>query len=268
MPELPEVESTKRGLARLLPGKVVASVDVRIPSSVRTHPASAFATLVAGKRIEGVRRRGKTLLMALSDGWTLVFHFKLWGLVRFSRTAAVGDAQTAVVIAFADGSSLEFRELQLSELGLHRTADLPRVAYLASLGVDPLSAACTKSRFRALVAGRGTIRALLTDQTRIAGIGNLWAHEILHAGRIRPDRHAATLTPTEVDRLYRTMRLVLQRAIRAGGEPEFVDAAGRKGRWRLAVYGRSGRRCPRGDGTIRATRLGGRPSFYCPACQR
>ncbi len=268
MPELPEVESTKRSLARLLPGKVVASVAVRITTSVRTHRASAFAKMVVGKRIEGVRRRGKTLLIALSDGWTLAFHFKLWGMVRFSRTPAAPDAQTAVVIAFTDGSSLEFRELQLSELGLHRTADLLRVAYLASLGVDPLSAACAKSRFRELLAGRGTIRAVLTDQTRIAGIGNLWAHEILHAARLRPDRQAATLTPTEADRLYRTMRRVLQRAIRAGGEPEFVDPAGRKGRWRLAVYGRPGQRCPRGDGTIKTARLGGRPSFYCPACQR
>jgi formamidopyrimidine-DNA glycosylase len=268
MPELPEVESTKRSLARLLPGKVVAAVDVRIPTSVRTHRPAAFAKLLIGKRIDGVDRRGKMLLLALSGGWTLAFHFKLWGLVRFSRTAAVPDAQTAVVIAFADGGSLEFRELQLSELGLRRTADLLRVAYLAALGVDPLSAAFTLSRFRTLLAGRAAIRAVLTDQTRIAGIGNLWALEILHAARIRPDRPVATLTPTEVERLYRTMRQVLQRAIKAGGEPEFVDPAGRTGRWRLAVYGRGGQRCPRGDGTITATRLGGRPSFYCPSCQR
>ena len=268
MPELPEVEATARSLKRLLRGKVVSSVDVRLATSVRTHSADAFARLLTGKRIERVSRRGKTLLVTLSEGWTLLVHFRLWGIVRFSRMAVVPDAQTAVVIALTDGSSLEFRELQLSELGLHPTGDLARLKYFASLGVEPLSRAFAKPFFRTLLARRGTIRVLLTDQSRIAGIGNLWAHEILHAARIRPDRQLSTLTPVEADRLYRTIRRVLQRAIAAGGEPEFVDPTGRQGRWRLAVYGRGGQPCPRRDGTIRAVRLGGRPSFYCPTCQR
>ncbi len=268
MPELPEVESARRSLQRVIPGKVIASVDVRSPASVRTHRPAAFARLLVGTRIERVRRQGKTLAFDLRRGWTLVFHFKLWGTLRFSRTPAPPDAQTAVAMTFSDGSSLQFRELQLSELGLHRTSQLDRVAYLASLGVDPLSAAFTVARFRGMLAGRGTIKAVLTDQERIAGIGNLWAHEIVHAARIRPDRPAPSLAPQEVRVLYRTIRRVLRRAITAGGEPEFTDAAGRKGRWRLAVYGRGGQRCPRGDGTIKATRLGGRPSFYCPKCQR
>jgi len=268
MPELPEVEATARSLRRLLPGKVVASVEVRQVTSVRTHTVGAFARLLTGKHIESVSRRGKTLLLMLSEGWTLLVHFKLWGIVRFWRAARVPDAQTAVVIMFTDGSSLEFRELQLSELGLHRTESLPRLKYFASLGVEPLSRAFTKSFFLTLLTGRGNIRGLLTDQSRIAGIGNLWAHEILHAARIRPDREVSALTPVEADGLYRTIRRVLQRAIAAGGEPEFVDPRGRKGRWRLAVYGRGGQLCPRRDGTIRAVRLAGRPSFYCPTCQR
>src|SRR5881396_1950445 len=115
MPELPEVESAKRSLERVIRGKVIASVEVRSPSAVRTHRPQAFAGALAGERIEGVSRRGKTLLFQLSGGWTLVFHFKLWGALRFVRPAVPPDAQTAVVIAFSDGSSLHFRELQLSE---------------------------------------------------------------------------------------------------------------------------------------------------------
>ncbi len=268
MPELPEVEAAKRSLARVLPGNVIASVVVRTPSVVRTHRVTAFSRTLTGRRIERVGRRGKTLLFGLSGGRTLIFHFKLWGTVRFSRSAAVADAQTAVVMSFADGGSLEFRDLQLSELGLHPTRNLAQVPYLGSLGVEPLSAAFTKARFRTLVTGRGNVRALLTDQERIAGIGNLWAHEILHAARIRPDRASASLTAREADVLFRTIRRVLRRAASMGGEPEFLDAAGRAGRWRLAVYGRGGQRCPRGDGKIREARLGGRPSFYCPTCQR
>ncbi len=268
MPELPEVEAAKRGLQRVAGGRVITAVDVRTPAVVRTHRVVEFSRMLTGRRIARVGRRGKTLLFGLSGGWTLIFHFKLWGTVRFSRSAAVPDAQTAVVMSFEDGGGLEFRELQLSELGLHPTRNLARVQYLGSLGVEPLSAAFTRARFHSLVAGRGNIRALLTDQERIAGIGNLWAHEILHAARIRPDRASASLTASEVDVLFKTIRRVLQRAASMGGEPEFIDPAGRKGRWRLTVYGRGGQRCPRGDGRIRETRLGGRPSFYCPKCQR
>jgi formamidopyrimidine-DNA glycosylase len=268
MPELPEVEAARRSLQTRVVGDVIASVAVYSPTSIRTHRPAAFAKLLRGKRIRSVHRRGKTLQFALTGGWTMLCHFKLWGIVRFSRAAASPDRHTAVVLSFSDGSSLEFRELQLSELGLHRTPEIDRIEYLASLGVEPLSAAFTKARFREMLAGRGAIKALLTDQTRIAGIGNLWALEVLHAARIRPDRPASSLSPQEADVLYRTIRRVLRHAIAAGGEPEFVDAAGRKGRWRLAVYGRDGQPCPRSDGTISMTRLGGRPSFYCPHCQR
>jgi len=268
MPELPEVETARRSLQRVLRGKVIAAVEVRSPAVVRTHRPRAFGIGLEGKSIERIARRGKVLLFHLRDRWTLIFHFKLWGTLRFFRPAVPPDPQTAVMMTFSDGSGLQFRELQLSELGLHRTSQLDRVPYLTSLGVDPLSAAFTPASFRRMLSGSGSIRAVLTDQERIAGIGNLWAHEILHTARIRPDRPASSLTNAEVQVLYRTVRSVLRRAITAGGEPEFVDATGRKGRWRLAVYGRGGQRCPRGDGTIKVTRLGGRPSFYCPKCQR
>src|SRR3989441_2309599 len=268
MPELPEVEAARRSLERAIRGKVIASVEVLSAAVVRTHRPRAFVSGLEGKRIERVARRGKALLFHLRDGWTLFFHFKLWGTLRFFRPAVPPDPQTAVVMTFSGGSSLQFRELQLSELRLHRTSQLDRVPYLTSLGVDPLSAAFTPTSFRRMLSGSGSIRAVLTDQERIAGIGNLWAHEILHAARIRPDRPASSLTNAEVQVLYRTVRSVLRRAITAGGEPEFVDAPGRKGRWPLAVYGRGGQRCPRGGWAIKGTRLGGRPSFYCPKCQR
>src|SRR3989442_15500720 len=229
MPELPEVETARRSLQRVLRGKVIGAVEVRSPAVVRTHRPRAFAIGLEGKRIERIARRGKVLLFHLRDGWTLIFHFKLWGTLRFFPAAVPPDPQTAVVMTFSDGSSLQFRELQLSELGLHRTPQLGRVAYLASLGVDPLSPAFTPARFRQMLAGRGSIRPLLTDQERIAGIGNLWAHEILHAARIRPDRPASSLTPAETRVLHRSIRSVLRRAIAAGRAAGVVGGAGREG---------------------------------------
>src|SRR5437667_1138203 len=204
MPELPEVESAKRSLQRVIRGKVIASVEVRSPSAVRTHRPQAFADALAGKRIERVSRRGKTLLFQLSGGWTLIFHFKLWGTLRFVRPAVPPDAQTAVVIAFSDGSSLHFRELQLSELGLHRTPQLDRVAYLASLGVDPLSPTFTPARFRQMPAGRGSIRALLPAQDRIAVILNLGALKIVYISLLRPVRPASSLTASAPSVLHRS----------------------------------------------------------------
>src|SRR2546422_10344218 len=236
MPELPEVETARRSLQRVLRGKVIASVEVRSPAVVRTHRPRAFGIGLEGKRIERIARRGKVLLFLLRDRWTLISHFKLWGTLRFFRPAVPPDPQTAVMMTFSDGSGLQFRELQLSELGLHRTSQLDRVPYLTSLGVDPLSAAFTPTSFRRMLSGSGSIRAVLTDQERIAGIGNLWAHEILHAARIRPDRPASSLTPAETRVLYRSIRSVLRRAIAAGGGPGVVGAAGPQGRWRVGGF--------------------------------
>src|SRR2546426_8734234 len=235
MPELREVETARRRLQRVLRGKVIAAVEVRSPAVVRTHRPRAFGIGLEGKRIERIARRGKVLLFHLRDRWTLIFHFKLWGTLRFFRPAVPPDPQTAVVMTFSDGSGLQFRELQLSELGLHRTAQLDRVPSLTSVGLDPLSAAFTPARFRGMLTGTGSIKAVLTDQERIAGIGNLWAHEILHAARIRPDRPASSLTSTEVQVLYRTVRSLLRRAGQGGGGAGGGCAPGREGR--LGVLG-------------------------------
>src|SRR2546427_10206905 len=260
MPELPEVETARRSLERKIRGKVIASVEVRSPAVVRTHRPRVFVSRLGGKRIERIARRGKALLFHLRGGGTLIFHFKLWGTLRFFRPAVPPDPQTAVVLTFSDGSSLQFRELQLSELGLHRTSQLDRVPYLTSLGVDPLSSAFTPARFRGMLSGSGSIKAALTDQERIAGIGNLWAHEILHTARIRPDRPASSLTPTEVQVLYRTVRSVLRRAITAGGGTGGVGAPRPQGRRRGGVFGRGGQPRPRrGGGGQRTPRWWGAP---------
>jgi formamidopyrimidine-DNA glycosylase len=267
MPELPELEALRASL-RALPGRTIAAVDVRAAAAVRTHKPRRFAELLAGRRITEVDRAGKALLLRLSGGLVLVIHFKLWGLLRLQPKGDPPGADAALLLRFRDRATLEFRELQLSTVELHAERDLDRVPYLAQLGVDPLSAAFTPERLRTLLASRAAVRSVLTDQERIAGIGNLWALEILHAARLHPDRPAGSLTPAEAVALHQAVRAVLREAIAQGGEPEFVDAAGRPGRARLAVYGRAGQRCPRGDGTIAAGRSGGRPSFYCPECQR
>jgi formamidopyrimidine-DNA glycosylase len=262
VPELPEVETARRSLTRAIVGKTIARVSVLRPVAVRSHAPAQFARALRGTRITGVRRRGKTLRMSL-DGRVLVFHYMLWGVIRFHAKVEGPRGGTSLMLEFRDGSCLEFRDLQLSQFHLIRAADDE-----AANAIDPLGTGTTFAVFREALRPRGAIRNALTDQARIAGIGNLWAHEILFAARLRPMRDRRTLGDGDLRTLFRRIRQVLSKAIRAGGEPDFADAFGRRGRYRLMVYGRAGQPCPGCGGRIRAGRLGGRPTFYCPACQR
>lgn len=262
MPELPEVEVACRSLRQTVTGKAIARVSVRQPMAIRSHSAGHFARLLRGAVVAGVERQGKTLRFRL-DGRLLVFHFMLWGMVRYHPAAEEAGTGARVVLHFSDGSSLEFRDLQLSQFHLVRAGSA------ASDGaVEPLAPATTFHTFRHALRPRGAIKSALTDGARIAGIGNLWAHEILFAARLKPARQIASLRERELRTLYRMSRQVLRRAIRAGGEPGFEDALGRRGRFRLMVYGRAGQPCRVCGRTIRGGRLGGRPAFFCPSCQR
>ena len=262
MPELPEVETARRSLARAVVGKTIARVAVLRPAAVRSHTPARLGRALRGATIAEVGRRGKTLRFSL-DGRVLVFHYMLWGVIRFHSKATDPGAGTSLMLDFREGSGLEFRDLQLSRFHLVRAG-----ADDEGNAIDPLAAGTTFTAFRAALRPRGSIRNSLTDQARIAGIGNLWAHEILFAARLRPMRQMSTLGEGDLRALYRETRQVLRQAIRAGGEPGFEDAFGRRGRYRLTVYGRAGQPCPRCGGKIRDGRVGGRPTFYCPSCQR
>jgi len=262
VPELPEVEVASRSLQRTVSGKTIARVSIRQPMAIRSHSAGQFGRLLRGTVITGVERQGKTLRFRL-NGRVLVFHFMLWGIVRYHPPGQEPGVSARVALHFSDGSSLAFRDLQLSQFHLLR-AD-PGAADGA---IDPLVPATTFQTFCRALRPRGIIKNALTDGARIAGIGNLWSQEILFAARLKPARPAASLRERELHTLYRVTRQVLRRAIRAGGEPGFEDALGRRGRFRLMVYGRTGQPCRVCGRAIRGGRLGGRPAFFCPSCQR
>ena len=264
MPELPEVETARRSLVRAASGKTIERAIVRRPIAVRTHTATAFARALRGAVVEDVARHGKRLWFLLGPR-VLVFHYKLWGVVRHHAQVPEPDKGTALLIAFTDGTALEFRELQLSSFHLTRPG---AGASLDDLGLEPLAPTTTFDVFRRALSPKAAVKDALCDQARIAGIGNLWAHEILFRARLRPDRRVESLTAAEARALYRMTRETLRQAVEAGGEPDFRDAFGREGRYRLAVYGRAGQPCPVCGGKIRGGRLHGRPTFFCPVCQR
>jgi formamidopyrimidine-DNA glycosylase len=263
VPELPEVETARRSLVRAVGKKVVDRCLVLRPVAVRTHTPQGLARAIRGATIEDVVRRGKALWFMLGRV-ALVFHYKLWGVVRFHAQAPAPDKGTSLLLVFTDGTALEFRELQLSSFHLVRIGGRTP---LNDLGIEPLVPTTTFETFRRALGPKGAVKDLLCAQERIAGIGNLWAHEILFRAHIRPDRKVESLTPAEARTLYRTTRETLRQAVEAGGEPDFQDAFGREGRYRLAVYGAAGKPCPVCGTKIRGGRFHGRPTFYCPSCQ-
>jgi len=278
VPELPEVETARRSLHRAVVGRTIARVAVLRPAAVRSHTADGFARALRGAAITDVLRRGKALWFVLGRR-VLVFHYMLWGVIRHRPAAAKGGARAAgsrggnaaappgasLVLSLDDGSTLEFRDLQLSRFALLRAgakdADQPEA-------IEPLAPTTTLQVFRRALGQTGRIKAALSDQDRIAGIGNLWAHEILFDAGLRPDRSLGGLSVSEMRALYRKTRQVLRNAVEAGGEPDFQDVFGQRGRYRLMVYGRAGQACRVCGARIRGGRLGGRPTFFCPACQR
>jgi formamidopyrimidine-DNA glycosylase len=263
VPELPEVETARRSLVRAVIGKTIERCVVLRPVAIRTHTPRAFCRAIQGSTLTDVARHGKSLWFRLGR-WVLVFHYKLWGVVRFHATAPDPEKETTLLLVFTDGAGLEFRQLQLSSFHLLKAGG---DAADGDLGIEPLAPTTTLEVFRRALGPRGAIKDALCRQERIAGIGNLWAHEILFRSGLRPSRKVEALAPEGARALYRTMRETLRSAVEAGGEPEFEDAFGRNGRYGLAVYGRAGQPCRVCGTRIRGGRLHGRPTFFCPSCQ-
>jgi formamidopyrimidine-DNA glycosylase len=262
MPELPDVEILARGLRRRLRGKRIRAVRLLTPSTVR-HPGRAtFRRTLAGRRITGVARRGKYLLIALDGDLTLAVHLRMTGDLVVARMGAPLPPHTRVVFTLEDTELRFTDQRRFGHMDLIRGAERERAAGLRSLGVEPLSPAFTLSGFEALIGRRRLgVKALLLRQDLIAGIGNLYADEILWQARLHPARTTDTLTPRQRALLWRTIRHVLDRAIRersryGGAVGTLIDARDRGGR------------CPRGHGPLRVMRAAGRTTYLCPRCQR
>lgn len=304
MPELPEVETVRRGLARFIAGRTVARVVVRMPKVVAVGPqnlspvrapsasvARRFVRELTRRRVRSVRRRGKVLALGLSGGWNLLIHLKMAGQLivqgpRERRKAVplfngpgfaplrLPHRHTLVVVSFTDGTRLYYNDLRrFGYLRLVRDEDLSAVEALARAGVEPLSRGFTFERFLRILEPERTrkIKQVLTDQTRIAGIGNIYNDEILFAARVKPTRRARTLTQAEQRAVFRAIRPTLAAAIRAQGSSvgDFFTPTGNSGRFGAyhRVYGRSGKPCRRCGTRLTRTMVGGRGTIYCPHCQ-
>lgn len=272
MPELPDVEAVRRELLKSgIAGKKIAAFEVvRAPGKlVRTLQdvsEGEFREAVEGAFFEDFMRRGKFLIAPLSTGEAVVFHFMLSGwLDYFPSEAEVTEKarrHAKLKFAFDDGSVLLFTDPRnMGRVFLIEKGEFERAGVLARMGVEPLSGEFTLERLKSIIdAGAGkTVKDLITDQEKIAGIGNIYSDEILRRAGIRPDRRAGTLTADEVERLYRAIPAVLREGlaeIEAGREVHSLA-------WR-----KKGALCPDCGGEVVAVKKGATHYYWCPRCQK
>ena len=270
MPELPEVETTRRGIAPLLEGMTVAGVVVRQRRLRHPVPARLDASL-RGRSIETVTRRGKYLLLHFHHG-TLLIHLGMSGSLRVLPADTPPQKHDHFDLVLDKGRCLRLRDPRRFGLVLWTRDDPARHPLLSKLGPEPLSREFDTDHLAAQAKGRRVaIKNLVMNSQVVVGVGNIYASEALFLAAIHPARAAGKISRARLEKLVAAIRQVLRAAIRAGGTSlrDFTDSEGRPGyfRQKLKVYGRAGEPCPRCGAPIRQKLIGQRSSFYCGSCQ-
>lgn len=271
MPELPEVETTRRGVEPHVVGRRIVALAVHEPR-LRWPVASAIAEQVAGQRVRGAGRRAKYLLIELERG-TLLLHLGMSGSLRVLPVETPRAAHDHLDLVLDSGVSLRFNDPRRFG-SLHYTPGDPREhPLLANLAPEPFDAAFDAPYLTRITRRRRVaIKQLLMNSRLVVGVGNIYANEALFRARIRPGRQARSVTRAEAARLVRAVRAVLATAIRVGGTTlrDYVDTDGNPGTFRqkLYVYERDGKPCRVCGTPIRARTHGQRSTYYCPSCQK
>lgn len=278
MPELPEVETYVRALKPLLLGKTILAAEVRWPRTIAAPDASQFLDLIRGRRFVSFGRRGKYILLGLDSGETLAVHLRMTGELRIHASPGpesepatdLADKHTHVLFELDTGEELRFRDTR--KFGrIWLVEDVSEV--VGKLGPEPLSAEFLPQNLEQALDGRkANIKALLLNQTVVAGVGNIYADESLFRARIDPRRAGGALTVTEISGLHRALREVLQAGIEAQGSSvqNYAPPTGGKGGFQeqFQVFRRGGEPCFHCGATISRIVLGQRSTHFCPACQR
>jgi formamidopyrimidine-DNA glycosylase len=286
MPELPEVETVRRGLHDLIIGKRITAEQHDTPKGFPNAPADVESFLI-NATITDVRRRAKVLLIDLSTEYTLVIHLKMTGQLVYrgeqifgaghpneSLIGALPDRSTRVTLTFTDGSHLYFNDQRkFGWMRLMPALEVPNIDFMKKVGPEPLEADFTAREFADRFARRSktSIKAALLDQTVVAGVGNIYADESLWGAKIHPKRLVNSITNDEFALLYTELRAVMNLAIEKGGSTDknYVNAEGKRGSYMdfARVFRREGLTCPRCATEIIKFKAAGRGTHICPTCQ-
>lgn len=271
MPELPEVETVVRDLARMVPGTTIRAVEVVHADLVDGEGADDFARGLVGRTIRSVTRRAKNIVFDLGGGERLVVNLGMTGRLLVARPEDTPPTHPGVRIHLHDGRLLLYHDTR--RFGrLWRTGDEGWTAWEGALGVEPLSDAFTPAHLGKLAArSRVAVKTWLMDQRRVVGVGNIYASEALFRAGVDPRRPANSLTEDEIRRIHDAVRQVLTEAIEFRGTTllDYRDASGERGEFarRLRVYDRGGQPCTACDTPVERIVQGGRSTFFCPVCQ-
>lgn len=265
MPELPEVETIKRDLEKVILGKKITEVCVHNPKVIREPSVGKFKEGLTNVTVKNILRKAKILILELSNGKSLTIHLKMTGQLVYPG----GGAKSRVSFNFSDGKVLDFNDQRLfAELRL--LDDWRALKFIRGLGPEPF--VLSLGQFKNMLSLKKTkIKPLLMDQEFISGIGNLYAAECLFRAGINPEKPAQSLSDNEKEALFKEIKDVLNEAIEHGGSSvdDYVRVSGKPGGYAAyhKVYGRQGKPCLICKTPVKRISLGGRGTFFCPKCQ-
>ncbi len=269
MPELPEVTVISQNIRTLACGKKVLRAAAFRPD-VSNAGVEGFGKRLVGRRLLGTDRRGKIILLDFGEVVGVV-HLVISGRVRKLPGWQEPDRFNTAVLEFEGGVVLAFAKLWLGYFDLYAPEEVEKHPLISRLGPDPFSAEFTPEYLMKAFARKASIKGLLLDQSVVAGLGNIYVDEVLHAAGVHPTRRANTLSPEEIQRVHTATRDILRRAIEFKGTTfdSYHDAFGESGRFQdqLRVFTRAGKPCYACGEEITKLRVAGRGTYVCPACQ-
>lgn len=272
MPELPEVETVRKGLVQLVTGKTIASVDIFWPRIIEYPEVDIFEHDLVGETIETVERRGKFLIFRLTN-WDLISHLRMEGKYEFFQENAPLQKHTHVVFTFTDNSQLRYLDVRkFGRMALVEKNQSQEYRGIKVLGPEPTVEDFQLSDFvQGLKKHHKAIKPLLLDQRLVTGLGNIYVDEALWQAQIHPEQPADSLKAKEVAALHQAIIDVLGRAVEAGGTTirTYLNALGEAGKFQLSlnVYGQTGKPCPRCGTPIEKIKVAQRGTHFCPRCQ-
>ena len=273
MPELPEVETVRKGLERLVVGKTIQKVQVLWPKIIEQPETPIFEASLVGETIQSIGRRGKFLIFHL-DHYELISHLRMEGKYQFTKENTPIDKHTHVLFFFEDGSQLRYNDVRkFGRMTIVEKGESATYRGIMKLGPEPLPDSFLLADFAAgLKKSHKAIKPLLLDQRLVTGLGNIYVDEALWEAKIHPEQPANTLRPKEIEQLRLSIIDVLNRAIEAGGTTirSYLNALGESGGFQVAlhVYQQTGKPCIRCGTPIVKIKVAQRGTHYCPNCQR
>ncbi len=280
MPELPEVETIKLGLQKYLVGHKIQGVEIKAPKIF-----GGSVKQVVGAKVVEIRRRGKGLIIDLDNRYSLAIHIKLTGQLIYrdewtkdipvskTKVGTLPNPFTHIIFKLDRGAILYYNDKRrFGWIKVVKTEDVEKLPFFKTMGPEPFKD-LTLEKFEKAIQGRTTaIKPLIMDQTKIGGIGNIYANDALFLAKIDPRRPAKSLSDEEIKKLYEAVLSVMKKSFKYGGASElnFVNALGEEGEYQMhsLVYGKKGKPCPGCPGVIKKIYLGGRGTFFCEDCQK